>query len=66
LERDYGCQLTRNGAEQMLLCPRKQLSEIVGFLRAKGIQASVVADRADYVFAEINQLGNRLRQALKR
>ena len=66
LKQDYGCSpLLHNGSEHVLLCPRSRLSEAVGFLRGKGIDASAVADRADYVFAEINQLGNRLRQALK-
>ena len=66
LKQDYGCSvLLQNGSEHVLLCPRSRLSEAVGFLRGKGIDASAVADRADYVFAEINQLGNRLRQALK-
>jgi ATP phosphoribosyltransferase len=66
LKQDYGCSpLLQNGTEHVLLCPRSRLSEAVGFLRGKGIDASAVADRADYVFAEVNQLGNRLRQALK-
>ena len=66
LKQDYGCSpLLQNGAEHVLLCPRNRLSEAVGFLRGKGIDASAVADRADYMFAEVNQLGNRLRQALK-
>lgn len=66
LTQDYGCSpLLQNGSEHVLLCPRSRLSEAVGFLRGRGIDASAVADRADYVFAEVNQLGNRLRQALK-
>ena len=67
LKQDYGCSvLLKNGAEHLLLCPRSRLSEAVGFLRGKGIDASVAAERSDYVFAEVNQLGDRLRQALKR
>jgi hypothetical protein len=58
--------LLQNGAEQVLLCPRSRLSEAVGLLRAKGVHASVEAERADYIFGEVNQLTNRLRQALKR
>src|SRR5262249_13403817 len=57
LKKDYGCSVLSQNGTHILLCPRKQLSETVGFLRAKGVGASVVADRADYVFAEINPLG---------
>ena len=67
LEKDCGCSvLQQNGAEQVLLCPRGRLSEAVGLLRAKGIHVSVSADHADYVFAEVNRLADRLRQALKK
>jgi ATP phosphoribosyltransferase len=67
LEKDCGCSvLLQNGAEHVLLCPRSRLSEAVGLLRGKGVHVPVAAERADYVFAEVNQLTNRLRQALKR
>jgi ATP phosphoribosyltransferase len=67
LQRDCGCSvLLKNGAEHVLLCPRSRLSETVSLLRAKGVHASVAAEHADYVFAEVNQLADRLRQALKR
>ncbi len=67
LKTDCGCSLLRqNGAEQVLLCPRNRLSEAVALLRAKGVHASVAAERSDYIFGEVNQLTNRLRQALKR
>ena len=67
LEQDYGCSVVlKNGADHLLLCPRNRLSETVGLLRSKGVHASVAAEHADYVFAEVNRLAERLRQALKR
>ena len=67
LKTDCGCsQLPQDGADQVFLCPRSRLSEAVALLRTKGIHASVAAERADYIFGEVNQLTNRLRQALKR
>jgi ATP phosphoribosyltransferase len=67
LKTDCGCSLLlQDGAEQVFLCPRDRLSEAVGVLRAKGVHASVAAERADYIFGEVNQLTTRLRQALKR
>ena len=67
LKIDCGCSLLlQNGAEHVLLCPRNRLSEAVAVLRGKGVDASVAAERADYIFGEVNQLTTRLRQALKR
>jgi ATP phosphoribosyltransferase len=67
LEKDCGCSaLSRSGAETVVLCPRSRLSEVVAVLRAKGFKAPVAAEHADYVFAEINRLTDRLKQALKR
>lgn len=67
LKTESGCALLlQNGAEHVLICPRKRLSEAVALLRAKGVQASVAAEQTDYIFGEVNQLTNRLRQALKR
>jgi len=66
LKKDCGCSvLLKEGAEHVLLCPRKSLSEAMSMLRAKGVHASVAAEHADYIFAEVNQLANRLRLALK-
>ncbi len=58
--------LLKPGRSNVLLCPRKRLSEPVALLPGKGVHASVAAEQPDYIFGEVNQLTNRLRQALKR
>jgi len=68
LEHDMGCTaLSRNGAsEQEVLCPRERLSDAVEVLRSRGMEASVVAERADYIFGEGNPVIERLRAALRK
>ena len=68
LEHDMGCTvLSRNGtSEREVLCPRERLSDAVEVLRAKGMEASVVAERADYIFGEGNPVIERLSAALRK
>jgi ATP phosphoribosyltransferase len=68
LARDMGCvALSHNGAgEHTLLCPRERLSDAIEVLRANAMEASVVAEHADYAFGEANAVMERLRAALKR
>jgi len=68
LEREMGCSaLSRDGrSEQTLLCPRERLSDAIEVLRANAVEASVAAERADYIFGEANAVMARLGDALKR
>jgi hypothetical protein len=70
LIEDRGCiVLSRdgnNGTGQEVLCPRERLSDAIEALRGKGIEASVVAEHADYIFGEANAVMARLRTALKK
>jgi ATP phosphoribosyltransferase len=70
LIEERGCAMLArdgdNGTGQELLCPRERLSDAIEALRANGIEASVVAEHADYIFGEANAVMERLRAALKK
>ena len=70
LEADFGCsELAGNGGdarERLIVCPRDRLSDAMEFMRGKGVDASVVAEHADYIFNQANPLMRQLRTAIKR
>ena len=66
LEKAEGCRvLTREKDELALLCPREALSNVVAFLRGKGVRSALAAEPADYVFTGGNPLMAKLQAALK-
>lgn len=72
LEKSCGCSLisrpTETGSDgsHAILCPREKLMEATAILRKNRVGDAVTVEDTEYVFADGNPIGDKLRAALKK